>query len=84
MIRLAAHGHSLRLLILAKSIRGARAHDAINATHRISFVFERLLDAPQERQRLSENARQFARANYDLKTVCLPRQLDWFAALAAA
>lgn len=44
----------------------------------------RLLDAPQERQRLSENARQFARANYDLKTVCLPRQLDWFAALAAA
>lgn len=23
--------------------------------------------APQERQRLSENARQFARANYDLK-----------------
>lgn len=44
----------------------------------------RLLDAPQERQRLGENARQFARANYDLKTVCLPRQLDWFAALAAA
>ena len=35
---------------------------------------------PQERQRLSENARQFARANYDLNTVCLPRQLDWFAA----
>jgi glycosyltransferase involved in cell wall biosynthesis len=44
----------------------------------------RLLDAPQERQRLGENARQFARANYDLNTVCLPRQLDWFAALAAA
>lgn len=36
-----------------------------------------LLDSPAERRRLGENAREFARANYDLKTVCLPKQLDW-------
>lgn len=36
-----------------------------------------LLDQPEERQRLSNNARAFAQANYDLKTVCLPRQLEW-------
>jgi glycosyltransferase involved in cell wall biosynthesis len=36
-----------------------------------------LLDQPQERQRLGANARSFAQQNYDLKTVCLPRQLAW-------
>jgi glycosyltransferase involved in cell wall biosynthesis len=36
-----------------------------------------LLDDPAARQRLGQNARQFALANYDLKTVCLPRQLAW-------
>lgn len=36
-----------------------------------------LLDNPAARERLGANARSFARANYDLKTVCLPRQLDW-------
>ena len=36
-----------------------------------------LLDQPQERMRLGENARAFAIANYDLQTVCLPAQLDW-------
>jgi glycosyltransferase involved in cell wall biosynthesis len=36
-----------------------------------------LLDHPQERDRLSKNARAFAIAHYDLKTVCLPQQLDW-------
>ncbi len=40
-----------------------------------------LLDDPQARIRLGTNARAFARANYDLKTVCLPRQLQWVAAL---
>ena len=29
------------------------------------------------RERLGANARAFAQANYDLKTVCLPRQLEW-------
>jgi glycosyltransferase involved in cell wall biosynthesis len=36
-----------------------------------------LLDDPGERQRLGRNARQFAIEHYDLKTVCLPRQLEW-------
>ena len=36
-----------------------------------------LLDQPEERQRLGHNARAFAQANYDLQTVCLPRQVAW-------
>ncbi|SLM30349.1 Glycosyl transferase group 1 [Desulfamplus magnetovallimortis] len=36
-----------------------------------------LLDEPSVRHRLSKNARQFAIENYDLKRVCLPKQLDW-------
>ena len=36
-----------------------------------------LLDDPLARQRLGQNARTFAQANYDLKSVCLPRQLAW-------
>ena len=36
-----------------------------------------LLDDAQARARLGQNARAFAQANYDLKTVCLPRQLQW-------
>lgn len=41
-----------------------------------------LLDKPRERAKLGANARAFARANYDLKTVCLPKQLKWVRALA--
>ena len=36
-----------------------------------------LLDDPAARARLGASARRFAVANYDLKTVCLPRQLEW-------
>jgi glycosyltransferase involved in cell wall biosynthesis len=36
-----------------------------------------LLDYPAARRRLGANARAFAQANYDLKRVCLPRQLAW-------
>lgn len=36
-----------------------------------------LLDHPAERTRLGQNARQFARAEYDLKTRCLPQQMAW-------
>jgi glycosyltransferase involved in cell wall biosynthesis len=36
-----------------------------------------LLDDPEERVRLGANARAFAQTNYDLQTVCLPRQLAW-------
>jgi glycosyltransferase involved in cell wall biosynthesis len=41
-----------------------------------------LLDDPAARARLGANARAFAQANYDLKTVCLPRQLQWVEALS--
>lgn len=41
-----------------------------------------LLDDAGARARLGANARAFARANYDLHTVCLPRQLAWVEALA--
>ena len=36
-----------------------------------------LLDDSVERARLGVNARAFAQTHYDLKTVCLPRQLEW-------
>ncbi|WP_448379746.1 glycosyltransferase, partial [Gloeomargarita sp.] len=41
-----------------------------------------LLDDPAERQRLGANARAFVRAHYDVKTVCLPKQLAWVERLA--
>jgi glycosyltransferase involved in cell wall biosynthesis len=36
-----------------------------------------LLNNPDERARLGANARAFAQQNYDLQTVCLPKQLAW-------
>ena len=42
-----------------------------------------LLDQPEARARLGANARAFARDTYDLKSVCLPRQLKWVESLAA-
>ncbi len=36
-----------------------------------------LLDNPEKRTTLGANARAFAQATYDLKTVCLPKQLAW-------
>ena len=36
-----------------------------------------LLDHPAQRQRLGAQARAFARAHYDLRTACLPGQLQW-------
>lgn len=41
-----------------------------------------LLDDPAARERLGRNARAFAQAHYDLRSVCLPRQLEWVRALA--
>lgn len=43
-----------------------------------------LLDDAPERERLGANARAFAQSRYDLKTVCLPRQLEWVSRLACA
>ena len=36
-----------------------------------------LLDDSDLRSRLSSAAREFAKATYDLKTVCLPEQMTW-------
>lgn len=41
-----------------------------------------LLDDPETRARLAANARAFAIANFDLKTVCLPQQIEWVNKLA--
>ena len=41
-----------------------------------------LLDDAPRRARLGERARAFARAHYDLQSICLPRQLEWVEALA--
>lgn len=36
-----------------------------------------LLADPGRREHLSCGAREFASTHYDLRSVCLPRQLDW-------
>ncbi|MGA1623741.1 MAG: glycosyltransferase [Synechocystis sp.] len=36
-----------------------------------------LLDDDDTRKRLGANARQFVRENYDLKSICLPKHLEW-------
>ena len=36
-----------------------------------------LLNNAEERKRLGANARVFAQSNYDLQSVCLPKQLAW-------
>ncbi|CAN7709847.1 glycosyltransferase [Pseudoduganella sp. LjRoot289] len=43
-----------------------------------------LLDDPAARARLGKSAREFARAKYDLRTVVVPRQLQWVRDLAQA
>lgn len=44
---------------------------------RLTQVIRELLDDPEQRIKLSANARRFAQVNYDLKNVCLPKQLAW-------
>jgi glycosyltransferase involved in cell wall biosynthesis len=69
-------------------------HEAIHhdETGRLVPFFDReaivnhicaLCDDPAARARLSAAARAFAQANYDLKRVCLPRQLAWVRQLGA-
>ena len=43
----------------------------------LAQAVDTLLNNPALRDKLSRNARQFAVENYDLKTVCLPKQLQW-------
>ena len=40
-----------------------------------------LLDNPQERERLSNKAREHIVQNYDLYNVCIPKQIDWVKSL---
>lgn len=50
----------------------------------LSHALCTLLDHPADRERLGANARSFAKASYDLKTVCLPKQLRWIETLINA
>ena len=43
----------------------------------LAQAVDSLLNSPALRDKLSQNARRFAVENYDLKTVCLPKQLQW-------
>jgi glycosyltransferase involved in cell wall biosynthesis len=43
-----------------------------------------LLNNAEERKRLGAHARAFAQANYDLQSVCLPKQLAWVEQLKTA
>jgi len=63
-------------------------HEAIkhNETGRLFDYFDHkalvseltsLLNDSSERVRLGENARKFAKKNYDLNEVCLPTQIEW-------
>ena len=40
-----------------------------------------LLDDPVARRKLGANARAFVKKTYDLKTVCLPKQIEWVESL---
>jgi glycosyltransferase involved in cell wall biosynthesis len=50
-------------------------------TYSLTHEICTLLDNPAERGRLGANARQFAQKTYDLKNVCLPKQLAWVESL---
>lgn len=41
-----------------------------------------LLDDEAQRQRLGQAARRFVQEHYDLKSICLPRQVEWVKSLA--
>jgi glycosyltransferase involved in cell wall biosynthesis len=43
-----------------------------------------LLESASDRERLGRAAREFARANYDLASVCLPRQMEWIERVASS
>ncbi len=47
----------------------------------LSAEVSNLLDDADGRARLGSSAREFARTHYDLRTVCLPQQLEWVQSL---
>ena len=77
--------------ILASDIEPVREALSEGETGRMVDFFDRaglverlceMLDDPAGRARLGANARAHVVAHYDLRRVCLPRQLDWVARLA--
>ena len=77
---------SVGCAIVASHTQPLREAIAHNDTGRLVDFFDvpglvnevcALLDDPTARAKLGASARVFAQANYDLKTVCLPRQLAW-------
>jgi len=83
---------SLSCAIVASDTQPLREAIRHNETGRLVNFFDHqalaqevcmLLEQPQERQRLGANARAFAQQQYDLQTICLPRQLDWVAAVGS-
>jgi glycosyltransferase involved in cell wall biosynthesis len=77
---------SVGCAIVASDTQPLREAIAHNDTGRLVNFFDvaglvnevcALLDDPTARAKLGANARAFAQANYDLKSVCLPRQLAW-------
>lgn len=63
--------------IFAAEVRPQISDDAAGLTNEICT----LLADPKARARLGANARVFAKATYDLRTLCLPRQLVWVESL---
>ena len=58
-----------------------RMVDFFDRTALVEKVCDLLEDAAA-RKRLGRNARAFVVQNYDLRTVCLPQQLEWVGRLA--
>jgi len=82
---------SVGCAIVASDTQPLREAIAHNDTGRLVNFFDlaglvnevcALLDDPTARAKLGANARAFAQDNYDLKTVCLPKQLQWVQVLA--
>jgi glycosyltransferase involved in cell wall biosynthesis len=59
-----------------KDYETGRLVDFFDGDHLTQVICE-LLDDPEQRSKLSANARCFAQAQYDLNNVCLPKQLAW-------
>ena len=82
---------SVGCAIVASDTQPLREAIAHNDTGRLVNFFDvaglvnevcALLDDPTTRAKLGANARAFAQDNYDLKTVCLPKHLQWVQGLA--
>ena len=43
----------------------------------LALKITELMNSPEKRKKLGEQARNHVVANYDLKTVCLPKQINW-------